>query len=387
MNVTAATLPTVPQEKKKWTILQYSAADNNLESFMLDDIDEMEKVGSDANTNLVVQVDTGKQMRRILLQPDANKGIASPSVEEGGPINMSDPRTLADFVEWGVKTYPAEHYMLIISDHGDGYKGACQDSSHGGWMSLKEIHQGLADAEAKTGVKLDILGFDACNMASTEVAYELRDRANFMIASEKTEGGAGWTYDQWLAGGQRNSWFSKTGAASVQAQLSKRVDATPEELAKSLVAGSSTYNDCIQTLSATDLTKMGQVKDSLEEFSKAILATDTSVWKLKRVTWGTQSFEGHKDAYHFAERIANHDGIKDQRLKTAASGLVQSLDAAVIEEQHHPSQEGAHGLTLEVPAFWAPGGEYKELSLQKDTHWAAAQKQLTRWWTKPRPID
>jgi hypothetical protein len=132
---------------------------------------------------------------------------------------------------------------------------------------------------------------------------------------------------------------------------------------------------------------MGQVRDSLEELSKAILATDTSVWKLKRVTWSTQSFEGHKDAYDFASRIANHGGIKDQRLKTAASGLMQSVDDAVIEEHHNSAHSGAHGLTLEVPAFWAPGGDYKKLELQKDTHWADAQKQLTRWWTKPRPID
>lgn len=385
MNVTAAHLPAVPQEKKKWTILQYSAADNNLESFMLDDIDEMERVGSDANTNLVVQVDTGKQMRRILLQQDANKGIASPSVEESGPINMSDSRTLADFIEWGVKNYPAEHYMLVISDHGDGYRGAVQDQSHGGWMSLKEIHKGLSDAEAKTGVKLDILGFDACNMGSTEVAYELKDRASYLIASEKTEGGAGWSYDQWLSG--KSSWLAKGGFADMQARLSMRVESSPEELARNIVSGAKNYNDCIMTLSATDLGKMGQVKDSLEEFSKAILATDTSVWKLKRVTWGTQTFEGHKDAYHWASRIANHDGIQDQRLKSAASGLMQSLDDAIIEEQHHDSLQGAHGLTLEIPALWAPGGEYKQLALQKDTHWADAQKQLTRWWTKPRPID
>lgn len=387
VNVMSATPPVVPAEKKKWTILQYSAADNNLKSFMVDDIDEMEKVGSDANTNLVVQVDTGRQMRRILLQPDANKGIASPSIEETGAVDMGDPRTLAEFVEWGVKNFPAEHYMLVISDHGDNYKGACEDVSASSWMSLREIHQGLADAEAKTGVKLDILGFDACNMAGAEVAYELKDRANYLIASEKTEGGAGWTYDQWLGGGQRNSWMSKSGAGDIQASLSRRVDCTPEQLARSLVAGTANYNDTIMTLSATDLGKMDQVKESLEEFSKAILATDTSVWKLKMVTWGTQSFEGHKDAYHFAERIAKHDGIEDQRLKAAATGLMSSIDAAVIEEQHHPSQANAHGLTLEIPAFWAPGREYKELDLPKETHWDEAQKQLTRLWTTPRPVD
>ena len=212
---------------------------------------------------------------------------------------------------------------------------------------------------------------------------EARDVLRYLIASQHADGH--WNQNQWLGG--KPSWLAKGGAADVQKRLSLRVDCSPEELARGIVAGTAAYDDCIQTLSATDLTRMGQVKNSLEEFSKAILATDTSVWKLKKVTWGTQSFEGHKDAYDWAERIAGHEGIQDQRLKSAATGLMQSIDDAVIEEHHHASHTGAHGLTLEIPAFWAPGGEYKELALQKDTHWADAQRQLTRWWTKPRPID
>ena len=40
---------------------------------------------------------------------------------------MSDPRTLVDFVTWAVKTFPADHYVLILSDHGMGWPGGWSD--------------------------------------------------------------------------------------------------------------------------------------------------------------------------------------------------------------------------------------------------------------------
>ena len=36
---------------------------------------------------------------------------------------MADKQTLIDFVTWGVKTYTADHYILILSDHGTGWPG------------------------------------------------------------------------------------------------------------------------------------------------------------------------------------------------------------------------------------------------------------------------
>ena len=41
---------------------------------------------------------------------------------------MGDAKTFSDFLEWGLKTYPAEHTMLIMSDHGGpGTGGLCYD--------------------------------------------------------------------------------------------------------------------------------------------------------------------------------------------------------------------------------------------------------------------
>jgi hypothetical protein len=60
----------------------------------------------------------------------------------------------------------------------------------------------LDTAQRATGQKLDVLGFDACQMAAVEVASEIKDNAKFMVASQALEGREGWPYSHILGQGQ-----------------------------------------------------------------------------------------------------------------------------------------------------------------------------------------
>ncbi|MCD6488404.1 MAG: hypothetical protein J7K21_04185 [Desulfurococcales archaeon] len=105
-----------------------------------------------------------------------------------GEVNTGDPDTLKSFIEFVVGNYPAEHYMLIIWDHGGGPGGAAWDySSDDDYLTLKEIREAVEEA----GVHLDIIGFDACLMATIDAAYEFRNVADYLVASEETEPGHG----------------------------------------------------------------------------------------------------------------------------------------------------------------------------------------------------
>ena len=48
--------------------------------------------------------------------------------------------------------------------------------------------------------KVDVLAFDACLMQMAEVAYEVKDLADYVVGSEETEPGPGYPYDPFLAG-------------------------------------------------------------------------------------------------------------------------------------------------------------------------------------------
>ena len=42
---------------KDWTVMVYMAADNNLEAAAIDDLNEMERIGSTSQVDIVVQID------------------------------------------------------------------------------------------------------------------------------------------------------------------------------------------------------------------------------------------------------------------------------------------------------------------------------------------
>ena len=90
-------------------------------------------------------------------------------IDDWGDTNMGDPAVLDGFGP-PAKLYPADHYALILSDHGGGWTGAVQDeSSNDDSLSLNEMVQALSRSGRLTG-PLEMLGFDACLMGTLEVA-------------------------------------------------------------------------------------------------------------------------------------------------------------------------------------------------------------------------
>ena len=43
---------------------------------------------------------------------------------------MTDPTTLKNFITWRSRTYPANHYLLVLWNHGGGYTGLIQDQTY-----------------------------------------------------------------------------------------------------------------------------------------------------------------------------------------------------------------------------------------------------------------
>ncbi|MBR0397131.1 MAG: hypothetical protein IJI10_02575 [Eubacterium sp.] len=130
--------------------------------------------------------------------------------------SMGDPANLARFLQYGYENYPADAYDLILWDHGSGpVIGYGSDTVFGGdGLTLPEMKEALeaspfgtggddaagnnASAESgvpeKAGKKLSIIGFDACLMASAELACTVSDYADYLIASQETEPSFGWNY-------------------------------------------------------------------------------------------------------------------------------------------------------------------------------------------------
>lgn len=122
-----------------------------------------------------------------------------------GNIDMGDPKVLTDFIVWGQTAFPADKYVLIFWDHGGGPNGGFggytdteSTLSLSSKLSISGLQRAIGDAVDKTGKKFEVIGFDACLMASIELAYCLKPYAKYMVASEEIEPGGGWDYTSFL---------------------------------------------------------------------------------------------------------------------------------------------------------------------------------------------
>ena len=212
----------------EWTWMVYLDADCNLEEVGIEDINEMEMVGSTEDINIIVQIDRHPDYddsngdwtegRRYKITQDLDVGIiGSTMVESLGEVNMGDPATLSEFIDWTQINYPAEKYALILWDHGSGpmsgiqIGGVCWDDTDGyDYLSIPEIYSALNTRD------IDLLGFDACLLGSMEVFYELKDVADVIIGSEDVEPGQGYPYNEIL------NWLVGNPSASAE-QLSTRI--------------------------------------------------------------------------------------------------------------------------------------------------------------------
>jgi hypothetical protein len=112
-----------------------------------------------------------------------------------GKQSMVESATLSDFIVWSKKNYPAKNYRLILWDHGAGPVGFASDEIFpGSLLTLPKLQQALNDAHAQTGIHFDLVGFDACLMATAEVANMLVPYADYLAGSEELEPGSGWDY-------------------------------------------------------------------------------------------------------------------------------------------------------------------------------------------------
>lgn len=345
-------LPDVePAEQGSWTYLSYSMADNDLEPFMIDDVAEMAAVGSGDGINVVALVDRAEGYAEgPLVDLDDWESAKLLHVQEGslveladlGEIDMGDPAELAAFIEYGMTAFPADNYALTISDHGGGWTGIGPDESSGNVLDLVELTQGIEDGLAAAGVdRIDLLGFDACLMATYEVASAMAPYADLMLASEELEPGHGWNY---LALGQLRQ-DPATTAADLGAVFVEGFQVQADE--------QGTSADI--TLSLLDLTQLPAMDEAMATFAGQLSEQVDALGPLI----GTERAEGLDFARNpdpsaspqltdlgvFVSEI----GVQSLQVSDAADGVLRAIGDMVLAQTVGPARLGATGMSIYFP--------------------------------------
>jgi len=188
---------------KPYTIMIYMNG-SDLESDFgaaTDDLVEMLDSGLDSNNANVVILTGGTNRWQNAVIPASECVIWELvdgwlyEVTSIGLVNMGDPATLRDFIRYGMEHYPAEKFGLIMWDHGGGsIAGFGHDEKfNDDALTLHDMKLAFEEAGLREN-KLEFLGFDACLMATVEMAVLAADYAQVLIASEDLEPGDGWDY-------------------------------------------------------------------------------------------------------------------------------------------------------------------------------------------------
>lgn len=308
-----------------------------------------------------------------------------------GEVNMGDRKTLVNYYKWAMNLYDADYIYLHFSNHGGGTRdipvtfedefgfqhdinnnngrAMCWDEGSGDSF-LKCMDLPLALEEAGMP-KVDIIMEDVCLGANIEEAYELRNYADYFLASPNNIPNGGFDYvntfkyafceglgpklfGYFAVNEYKNCYtFSKSEwekiftAYGIDKNRIKNYD--PELLTRA-------FGDYCSTLSYIDLSKLEDLKDSINIFVEDLLANeklsvkindDGEIVKTKLIGAAKNlvMYSSVKNMYQgtfvwqndlgfflnsFIELIKDNTDSKVIRIKNEAIDVQKKLDAAIL---------------------------------------------------------
>jgi hypothetical protein len=334
---------------------------------------------------------------------------------------MGDPKVLEDFVTWGVTNYPADHYLLVLWNHGAGWddanlyqgdvfsgtappvsrksqpittrgaagakalplaqaragvsrtrralfsttvaaavtqRGIAYDDQAQDFLDNIELKKVMTRIKKKLTRKIDILGMDACLMSMMEVAYQMRDVAEFSVGSEESEPGEGWPYDRILKA------------------LAAKPTMTPEELSKTIVSqylASYKAGDNVtqSAMKLAGLKPLANAVDGLAKTLKSILADAASRTALINVRAQVQEYSRPYDDYCDLLDLCDllDKGVNNPAVKDACSAVKQAAAAAIVATGcKGPTVDNSRGVSIYFPKRKL-SPLYKTLDFTKQSAW------------------
>ncbi len=208
------TVPFIKGEKVSRTLLVYLMAENSLTGDLQADFDEIKVAASSLSDDvrLFVYFDNSDATRLpTLYQYHPYKGELIENVVYAfeNDVCSSDTTVLGKVLDVIFNDYPTESMDIVMGSHADGWIRNKEKSAPNRIIGVDngkntysnnitttiEIEE-LAELLERMPVKVDRLMFDACLMQCVEVAYALRNSADWIIASPAEIPAYGAPYDK-----------------------------------------------------------------------------------------------------------------------------------------------------------------------------------------------
>ena len=370
--------PAAPKAQAEWTIMVFGNGKNDLEPFLLKDLNEMEKIGSTDKVNIIVEAGRiagydatdgdWKGVRRYRMTKDSDtRKVSSKVLADLGDKDMGAYQSVIDFAKWAKTAYPAKRYMLIFWNHGAGWtrsgsrpvtRGISYDEASGNHINTPQM--GLI---MKALGKTDVVGTDACLMQMAEVDFEIKDSVEYIVASEETEPGDGYTYDLFVG------------------PVVARPTMTAMELGKAAVDGYANHYDGIDqgyTQSLVKASEVGKLVQLTDAFGAAVMAAgEKALAKTSRDATINFAMAENRDLYDFTRRVV--EGSRNEAVKTSGRALMTHITGSLVTHNRTRDDKGgpwsapkafslAKGIAAYFPTY-ALGAGYTDLAWAKASKW------------------
>jgi len=320
----------------QWTFMIYVCADNDLEDSWPPNLEKLQSVGSTAAVHFVALVDLLSTETVELIHIE--KGTHT-VVETWPEQNMGDPAVVINFVSKVKSLYPANKYLIDFWDHGNGWDYFCWDQSANDWLDNPKLRQ-IMDAVGF----IDVVGFDACDMAQAEVYYELVGHASYVVGSEESIPLLGWPYDTDAQDLVNNpTWDARTYATELVVNYGQ------------FYASLKGYGS--ETFSAVDVGQVPALVTAFTDWTSAMLANlgqykrkYTSALSGAKKMWATYYYV---DMYDYMLELLQEN--IPATLVTATENVKTAINNAVIANWFGKKQSDIYGLTF----FWAKATYWK----------------------------
>ena len=253
----------------------------------------MESVPDSEQASILVQWDRGPgepgtagtwtgARRYQIRHDDDTSTITSPLLQDLGDTDMGNPTTLQNFIKWGEQTCPAQHYMVVVWNHGSGWldvpyskkkvqpRGVSYDDTSQDFIQTVDIPTAL-----QSPAPLDLVAFDASLMQMAEVAYQMRSVSPYIVGSEESPPGHGYAYDQWLGPLVANPNMSGKDLGVTIAKLMLNYYGPNSNITQSVIktdklenlaTAITTFSAALIPLATTDAVQLAAARDSAKSY-------------------------------------------------------------------------------------------------------------------------
>lgn len=328
------TAAAAPPTQAKWTVMVYISGDNNLEDYVVLDIEnELAPTGSSADVQVVALADRGPgydtsrgdwQTTKLYHVTQGMVADAASAVADWGEKNMGDPQTLIDFVNWSKSNYPADHYVLYFWGHGwnwhPGY--VMEDDTNADTLDYEEMKAALPSLGF-----IDVVGYDGCNMASIEIFNLWHGHATAVTSSQEYVNWEGIQYDLVLAQMAANPNMTADQVAIATSQ------SATDDKTWSAVAVDARYSALLTAMNDWSAALSSGLAANRKKYDRAFGAT-RSFWQAPM----------DKDLYDMAYEIKRN--VTDTNIKNKSQAVMDAITAVVLHERHVNAYADARGITI-----------------------------------------